>query len=380
MSQSERHVSLVHEFFTVWGGAEGVFDILVQAFPNHTSYAAVDIPEIRHAPLDTEQVETTFLQRLPFLKTPLFELYKFLLPLAFSQLTFSKNTSLIISDAASFGKFIIPPPGVKHLSYIHTPPRFLWNMPPSKKIRGNDFLRFCWNFVIGSTFRIADFLHARRVHGLIANSQEVAKRIRKYYRTEPIAVLNPPVYVKKFAQNIIGKKLDYTPAFLAFGRMEPYKNFDVLIKNWPKGYKLTLAGRGSQAAEIARLAASNPDITFIDQYISDEEKQVLFAQHQGFLYPNVEDFGMMMVEAISVGTPVITFNKGGGPEIITHKENGFLIDSLSEENLKNALEWARTVSKSEQQQRQYYESMLQYDIEQFITKIRTIAKQYQTHE
>lgn len=376
MTTPDANITLVHDFYITWGGAEVVSDALVQAFPNHNLYAAVTFPEKLHKPLNKETIINSFIQKLPFIRTPLLEIYKFLLPLAFEQFHFSSDTALIISDTTSFAKFIIPPPGVKHISYIHTPPRFLWNMPPSKKVRGNMFLRFMWNLVVGSTFKIADELHARRVHGLIANSQEVANRIRKYYRREPIAVVNPPVYVKKFAETVAKTKIEQKNEFLAFGRIEPYKNFDKLVKAWPEGYKLTIAGTGSQAAEVKRLAAKNPNITFINRYIPDEEKPALFASYQGFLYPNVEDFGIMMVEALSVGTPVITFNGGGGKEIVKHKETGFLLEELSPLHVREALEWASNFKKSDAQRREFYGDMLQYDIESFIQKMRTIAKQY----
>lgn len=380
-NSTKDHVSLVHDFFVAWGGAEVVFDALVQAFPNNTIYAAIDHPEKRHKPLDSVSVQTTFLNKLPFTRSSLLELYKFLLPLAFSRMRFPETTSIVLSDTASFGKNIIAPPGVKHLSYIHTPPRFLWNMPPSKKVRKNLFLRFMWNLLFGSSFRLTDYLHARRVHGLIANSQEVANRIRKFYRREPIAVINPPVYVKKFSEGIKGKTIDVKKEFLAFGRIEPYKNFDKLINNWPKGYKLTIAGTGSQANEIKKLVQENPDITFINRYIPDEEKPSLFASFSGFLYPNIEDFGIMMVEAIAVGTPVITFNAGGGAEIVTHKKNGFLLDGLSQSELTKALNWALEFPRSHEQASEFYGSVLEYDIASFITKIRELTVHFfKTHE
>ena len=380
VNTNDPQVALIHDFFVAWGGAEVVCDALVQAFPNNTLYAALDHPETRHKPLDKVAVKTSFMQKLPFTRSKILELYKFALPLAFSSFIFPTETKLVISDTASFGKFIIPPPGVKHISYIHTPPRFLWNMPPSKKVRGNNFLRFCWNLTIGSVFRVADFLHARRVHGLIANSQEVAQRIRKYYRTEPIAVINPPVYVNKFAATISNQEITQKHEFLAFGRIEPYKNFDTLVKVWPKGYKLTISGTGSQASEIKQLVSGNLDITFLERYVPDEEKPALFASYAGFLYPNIEDFGIMMVEALSVGTPVITYNAGGGKEIVSHQETGFLLDDLTTESLKQALDWALTFTKSDAQRQLFYERMIEYDIATFIRKIREVAQPFFKNE
>lgn len=372
----EPHVSLVHDFFIVWGGAEVVFDALTQAFPNNTIYASIDHPEIRHAPIDTVPVKTTFLNKLPFGRTFMLEIYKFLLPLAFSRLHFEPQTDLIISDTSSFTKFLIPPPGVKHLSYIHTPPRFLWNMPTSKKVRSNNFLRFMWNLLFGSAFRVADYLHARRTHGLIANSQETATRIRKFYRREPISVLNAPVYVRKFADTIKNTDISVKPEFLAFGRIEPYKNFDKLVKAWPKGYKLTIAGVGSQAEEVKQLAGKNSDITFINRYIPDSEKPSLFGQYAGFFYPNVEDFGIMMVEAISVGTPVVTFAAGGGGEIVAHQKTGWHLGELTPELLKPALDWCLNFQRTPSQRQDFFQHMLKYDIESFIREIRKIASDF----
>jgi len=373
---TEPHVSLVHDFFFQWGGAEVVIDALAQAFPNNTLYAAFDHPEIRHAPLDKATVISSFLNKFPFSRTYMLQIYKFLLPLAFASFRFPPETSLIISDTASFGKFIIPPPGVMHISFIHTPPRFLWNMPPSKKIRRNNFLRFMWNLLFGSAFRVSDYLHARTLHALFANSQETASRIRKFYRREPIAILNPPVYVRKFAQILADKEIEIKKEFLAFGRIAAYKNFDKLIKVWPKGYKLTIAGVGEAAEEVKRLANLNPEVTFINRYVSDTEKPELFASYSGFLYPNIEDFGIMMVEAIAVGTPVISFRAGGGGEIITHQQTGYLLEELTQEQLGKALDWCLLQKRSKQQQEQYLGNMIKYDIESFIREIRKIANKY----
>lgn len=373
---TEPHVSLVHDFFIAWGGAEMTFDAITQAFPNNTLYAAFDHPETRHEPLDKAEIHTTFLNKFPFTRTYLLEIYKFLLPLAFSNLRFNDKTNLIISDTASFAKHLIPPPGVRHISYIHTPPRFLWNMPPSKKVRANLFLRFMWNLLFGSAFRVADYLHAQRVHGIIANSEETASRIRKYYRREPLAVINPPVYVKKFAQTIENKVIDIKKEFLAFGRIEPYKNFDKLVKVWPEGYKLTICGVGSQVEEVKRLAKGNPNITFINRYVPDSEKPELFASFSGFLYPNIEDFGIMMVEALSVGTPVISYDTGGGKEIVSHKESGYLLQDLTTTNLVKALDWSLSLQRDDQQKKAFYNNMVKYDIESFITKIRAVAEKF----
>jgi len=370
------HVSIVHDFFVQWGGAELVVDALNQAFPNNTLYASIDYPRIRHKPLDRKEIETTFIQRLPFVKTKFREIYKFLLPIAFAKLKFPAKTKLIVSDTASFAKFIVPPVGVKHISYIHTPPRFLWGLPPSKKVRSNAFLRFWWNVLFGTSFRIADFLHARRTHALIANSKAVERRINKFYRRNVKAVVNPPVYVKKSKIDLANQDIKITKSFLAFGRLELYKNFHTVAKLWPKGYKLTISGTGSLEEKIKRLANENPDITFINRYIPDEEKIPMFAAHSGFLYPNVEDFGIMMVEAIAVGTPAISFKQGGGGEIISHRENGYLIEDLNKEQLKSALDWCLSVERSEKQKELYYKSMLKYDISAFIQNMRDIATEY----
>ncbi|WKZ24113.1 MAG: glycosyltransferase [Candidatus Dojkabacteria bacterium] len=379
--ESPSPVSLVHDFFVAWGGAEVVVDAFSQAFPDAPLYASVDFPETRHAPLDSKQIHTSFLQKFPFLKTYLLEIYKFLLPLAFSSFTFSKHTKVVLSDTSSFAKHIIPPPGAIHLSYIHTPPRFLWNMPPSKKVRSNLFLRFMWNLLFGSSFKVADYLHAQRVHGLIANSEEVAQRIRKFYRREPIAILNPPVYVKKLNAMLPTQKIEISDYFLAFGRIELYKNFDKLVKIWPPGFTLKIAGTGSQENEIKALIKNNPNITFLNEYVSDAEKGLLFAQSRGFLYPNIEDFGIMMVEAIAVGTPVITFAQGGGKEIVTHHKNGYLIPSLAQEHLIPALKWCNTLERTAKQRKEFYEAMVKYDIDSFIGKIQQVVEhQRATHE
>src|SRR4029079_926586 len=137
--------------FIAVGGAEKVVDAILDLPYDFDLYAAISYQDSFH----NHKIHTTFMQKLPFLRSLLI-FYKNLLPYAFEGIKFPEDTQLILSSTASFAKFVIPPAGVRHISYIHTPPRFLWGLETSLKVRQNIFLSFLYNLFLGNSQRVAD--------------------------------------------------------------------------------------------------------------------------------------------------------------------------------------------------------------------------------
>jgi glycosyltransferase involved in cell wall biosynthesis len=369
--QSKTNIALLHDFFIVNGGAEKVCEALLKLPYNSELYASIS-----YAPqFKGKAVHTTFMQKLPFLKQFL-TFYKLFLPYAFESIHFPKETNIVISDTASFGKFIIVPPGAVHISYIHTPPRFLWNLDASLKARKSFLARFIYNFLFGTNQRIADYIHAQRVHVLIANSKDVAERIKKFYKRESI-IIHPPVEVKSIIEAT--QNVKRTDSFLFLSRLEAYKKVDELIDIWPQNIPLTIGGAGSQLEFLKRKYAHREYITFLG-YVPEAEKWKVLASHKALLLPNREDFGIIMAEALAAGTPAVALDKGGAPEIVNHQKNGFLVDSITTEALMKAIDWVNSQEDNEKYRNSLRESVLQFDTEVFLTKMQGVIEAHANHE
>ncbi len=356
-------VALVHDFFITYGGAEKVFEALMKlpyTLSLHTSL-------ITKPPEYSVQIQTSFMQKLPFLRRFL-TFYKFLLPYAFSSLYFDPKTQVVFSDTASFAKFIIPPPGSIHISYIHTPPRFLWNLDSSIKARSSFILRFFFNLIAGTRQRIDDYLSSQRIHLLVANSLEVRDRIKKYYKRESV-VIYPPVQVAEIINALQNYSIKKQNKFLFFNRIEKYKNIDILLKNWPGKYLLTVAGDGSMLEELKKLYADKKNITFIG-FVPESNKIALMASHAALVYPNREDFGIIMVESLACGTPVIGLNSGGATEIIKNRVHGILLNEFTSENIQYAVNWILE-NKSNLETKKLQQHVLKFDKERFIREIKS---------
>jgi len=369
---SVKKIALVHDFFIAYGGAEKVFEALRELPYDKKLHTSVITRPLSY----TNEVKTSFMQTLPFLKR-LLTIYKFLLPYAFSSLTFDKGTQVIVSDTASFAKFIIPPPHAIHLSYIHTPPRFLWNLDASIKARSNMLFRFFFNLFAGTSQRIQDYFHAQRVHVLVANSKEVQERIQKYYKRESI-VIYPPVEIAQITNAVNAAPITKNNKFLFFNRIEKYKNIDKLLEVWPDNYELTVAGAGGLLDELKESYKHKDNITFTG-YVPENSKISLLASHQALIYPNREDFGIIMVEALAAGTPVIALAEGGAREIVTHQETGLLLKEFTKETVENALNWIlKNQNLLEKDKLQKH--VLKFDKERFIQEMKsTIELAYKNY-
>lgn len=374
MNYNSQNTVLVHDFFAARGGAENVVQGLIEAFPTKKLYAGYSLPDIvSFLGIDKSIIVPSWIDRMPFLRK-LMNIYNFFLPLVFERIQFDPNTKLVVSDAHAFSKFIIPNPEAIHMCYVHTPPRFLWNQDTSKKVRDNQFLRFWWNIVVGSYYRVSDYFYARRVNIMVANSEETALRIRKAYRRKAV-IVRPPIPVKEISENAKQFENIKREGVLFLNRLEKYKDIDKVIKCWPKDIKLTVAGKGSQEKELRELAKNKPNIEFII-FPSEEEKFKLLATHKAMIYPNKEDFGIVMVEALASGTPVIALKAGGALDIVKDRETGYLVSEVNEEQINSAIKWIDDFKFSDASKELLTNSVVKFDTEAFITKLHSLVEDY----
>jgi glycosyltransferase involved in cell wall biosynthesis len=329
-------VALAHDYLTQFGGAEQVLRVLCEIFPEAPIYTLIYDEQRTHYVFKNKKIITSFIQNLPFSKRH-HRFYPWLMPMAIEQFDFSKY-DLVLSDSASFAKGIITRPETLHICYCHTPLRYIWTDAQRAK---NDYKNLFFAPKIIPYFqhylRLWDFAAAQRVDYFIANSQNVAKRIKKYYRRKA-EIIYPPIRVKQMQQTL--KKINSRPIkekyFLVVSRLLPYKSVDIAIKafsNLPQE-KLIIIGGGTEFANLKKIASKN--IHFVGE-MPFEKIIPYYAFAEALIFPQEEDFGMAAVEALACGVPVIGFNGGGIKEIVRNEESGILFEEQSPAALLEAL-------------------------------------------
>lgn len=304
-------VALVYDRVNKWGGAERVLLALHELFPDAPLYTSVYNPATASW-ADVFDVRTSFLQNIPFARTS-HELYALLMPLAFESFSFDEY-DLVISVTSEAAKGILTKPSTLHICYNLTPTRYLWS--GYSEYFANSFLRFITKPAI-TYLRYWDTIAAMRPDQYIAISENVAKRIRTYYKRDA-TVIYPPIMLED-SKKTKGSILDHG-YFLIVSRLVPYKRIDIAVEAFNKlGLPLKIVGKGSEEGKLRRMA--KPHITFLGT-LTDAELVGYYKNCEALVFPGNEDLGLTMVEAQSFGKPVIAYKDGGALEIIAEGKSG----------------------------------------------------------
>ena len=335
-------IAIVHEYLIKHGGAERVLDELLKVFPEAEIFTFVyDEKEMgdRYASF---KIHPSFMQKLPFGKK------KFAFPLM-PQAAESFDLSgfeVVISNSHSFAKGIVVPPDILHICYLHTPTRYLWH-DKDESLKNFAIPKFLQRAVAAklSDLRSWDFAAAQRPDLYIANSKNVARRIKKYYRRKA-RVIYPPVDSDFFKP---GKKDgDF---FLVVSRLEPHKKVDLSVAAFNElPNKLKIVGTGSEEARLKKMARGRID--FLGE-LSDNEVRKYYQRAQAFIFPQEEDFGITPLEAASCGRPTIAFNRGGAKETVIRGLNGVLFEKQTSESLKKAVKQFQKLSFDKERIREH---------------------------
>ena len=303
-------IALVHDYLIQYGGAERVLECFTEIWPYAPIYTLIYDEEKTHGIFKEKRVYTSFLQNFPYSRKN-HRIFPPLMPPAIEQFDFSQY-DLVLSDSSSYAKGIITPPETLHICYCHTPMRYAWD-DCQKYIEEFGFPGFVKKFIpfLMNYIRVWDRMSADRVDEYIANSHFVAGRIKKYYKKDSI-VINPPVDVNKF--HLDEKKENY---FLMVGRLMTYKRFDIVIEAFNRlGWPLKIIGRGPDEKRLRKMAKTNIEFT---GRLSDDELAKTYARAKAFVFPQEEDFGIVAIEAMASGKPIIAFRGG---DIIEHAKEG----------------------------------------------------------
>ncbi len=321
------HTALLHYWLTNLRGGEKVLLELAELYPDADifthAYDASKIGEI----FEKHKIYETLIGKLP-LGRKHSQKYLPLMPYALKNLNLDAY-ELIISSESGPIKGIRKPAGAKHICYCHTPMRYLWDMYDDY-YHNTGFSGKIAMSLFKSYLRSYDLKSADSVDYFIANSNFVRERIKRIYGRESV-VIHPPVNTVFFQSGKYEKK-DY---YVYAGQLIPYKHPELAVQACRKlGRRLVVIGNGNMKEELQRIAG--PGITFLGR-ASDEDMRRCYAEAQALIFPGVEDFGIVPVEAQAAGTPVIALGKGGALETVTSNTTGLFFQECKVESLVEAI-------------------------------------------
>lgn len=326
-------VAVVHDFFYTYAGAERVVEQFINIFPHCDVFALFDfLPEAERHFLQGKTVKTSMLQFMPLMKSK-HRAYLPLVPFSIEQLDL-RDYDLIVSSSYLAAKGVITGPDQLHVCYCHTPARYAWDLQhqylDQAKLgfgpRGL-FARFILHYI-----RNWDARSAAGVDYFIANSKFVARRIGKLYRREA-AVIYPPVDTEFFVPSG-DERGDY---YITLSRMVSYKRTDLIVQAFSRmpHRKLKVIGTGPDYEFVRRNAG--PNVEFLG-YQDAEVVRYDVQRAKALVFAAEEDFGIVPVEALACGTPVIAYGKGGVTESVVAGKHGIFFSEQSPESLMAAVE------------------------------------------
>ena len=329
--------AVIHEWLTIPGGSEKVVEAILEMLPNAELFTSIVDPE-RCPPLLAERrIHTTFLNRIPGAQ----QRYTYLMPLmdtAFRSFDLSAFDLVVSSNHAS-AKNVRVAPGTPHVCYCHTPMRYAWDA----SFLDNEPMPSFARHVLPPVTAWLRWVDRRRSAGpdvYAANSTYVAERIARVYGRSS-EVIHPPVDVAP----LLGVARDPTDAYLIFGRVVPYKRVDLAVEACRRlGRRVIVAGSGRDLDRVRALAGSEAEFT---GHVSDAEARELLASSRALLFPGLEDFGMIPVEAQAAGLPVIAYGQGGVRDSVTDGVTGVLYPEPTVESLMAAIERFETMTLDE---------------------------------
>ncbi len=300
-------VALVHDWLTGMRGGEKMLERIAAMFPDAPIYTLVWNRGSVSPALESHPIHTSFLQSMPAIASH----YRWYLPWFPAAIERFRLTGFdaVISSSHAVARAVRTPPGTFHLSYIHTPMRYVWDLEDQYFPPG----RFPWplSWYVRSTcarLRRWDAATSGRPHALVTNSANVASRIARHYGREA-EVIYGPVELSRFASDPGPREYD-----LVVGAFAPNKRAELAIEAARRlGRPLVVAGSGPEAPRLRRLAG--PGTRFLG-WVCDDELARLYAGARALLFPGEEDFGLVPIEAMASGCPVVAFGRGGALETV----------------------------------------------------------------
>src|SRR5260221_1010676 len=355
-------IALVHDYIKEYGGAERVLETLHEMYPDAPVYTLVYCPEFlgpHKARFKNWDIRESFVGNIPF-KEKFISIFRLIAPFVFQSFDFSEYDVILVSATGAYTPNMIKKKSAVQLCYCHTPPRYLYGYATARNLSNNLFLRGCAK-IANHVLRMIDYMSSQRVDIFIANSENVKARIKKFYGKEAVVVY-PPVSRPHPNPLPKGEGDHGENYYIAGGRLARPKHIDLIIKAcmeldvplkiFGKGFagygeelhSLVIANEVKQSRDRhvifrqEKSARDDGNVEFMGE-VTDEDKMRLLAGAKAYIFAGEdEDFGILPVEAMSVGTPVIAYRSGGVVETVMEGKTGIFFEKLTVESLKKAMQ------------------------------------------
>jgi glycosyltransferase involved in cell wall biosynthesis len=352
-------VAIIHYWLVGMRGGEKVVEALCEMYPQADIYTHVFVPEMVSERIRQHRIIPTFINALPR-AARMYKTYLPLMPLALEQLDL-RGYDLIISSESGPAKGIIAPSEALHVCYCHTPMRYVWNMYHDYRGSAGRVARLMMP-PLTHYLRMWDVTSAARVDSFVANSATVARRIHRYYGANSV-VIHPPVDTNAFSVAAASELDDY---YLMAGELVSYKRPDLAVRAFNEmKLKLVVIGGGEMLDEVRRLAG--PTVTVLGSQPFDILKRH-YARCRALIFPGEEDFGMVPVEAMASGRPVVAFGRGGAVETVANGISGVFFAEQSVAAISSAVSSLASLDVNSERIAGHAR---QFGREQFFQKMRT---------
>ncbi len=353
-------VAIVHDWLTGLRGGEKVLELLLELYPEATIATLLHVRGSTSLPIESRPIRTSFIQKLPLVERH-YRWYLPLFPRAIESLDLSEF-DLVLSSSHCAAKGAIAREGALHICYCHTPMRYVWD-------RFSDYFGSGWKarLLYGPAahfLRRWDRSSARRVDHFIANSRYVASRIREYYGREAEAVIAPPVDTDFYTLAPEGAA-SAEPFFLIVSALVPYKRLELAVEAFRgRPESLLVVGTGPSEAKLKAFAPGNVRLL---GWLADEQLRSLYRRCRAVILPGVEDFGIVPLEALACGSPVVAFGEGGALDTVKDGETGVLFREPTALSLSRAVDRVSALSFNKESLRNW---ALGFSRERFLTEMR----------
>lgn len=358
-------IALVHEYLVKLGGAEKVLNVLQEMFPEAPIFTLLYNEKVCGSLFKREKIRVSGLQKLP---DWILKKRRYLFPLMpyFMEKFDFRGYDLVISCNSAYAHGIITPVETFHICYCNSPMRYAWDWYHEylKEQKVGGFKRAAIAYLM-KKIRTWDKIASDRPDFYIANSKNVARRIKKYYRLDS-KVIYPPVDVSRF--QIQKKHADF---FLVVATLSPYKRVDLAVELCNKlGKRLVIIGDGSERPYLEQIAG--PTIDFLG-FQDDRVVTEYLSNCRAVIFPGEEDFGLVPVEALACGKPVLAFGKGGVTETVRAGKTGEFFYEPTVDSLEDGL--ARLLNNEKNYDRELMrKTAAKFSKERFIREMKKVIE------
>lgn len=350
-------IALIHDWLTTYGGAERVLDALREIYPAAPIYTTIYNPA-KFPHLKDAKIIPSYLNRFPLAKSH-HQIFIPLMPRAVESYDLA-DFDLILSDSHACAKGAMPGPKATHICYCHTPMRYVWSPDIDPRASSSFLRRF-----VAKRLKSWDLRTTDRVHHFIANSNYIHDRIQNAYHRDSVVVY-PPVETSHW--QTANKTDDY---FLYVGRLVDYKKPAIVVEAFNKlGRKLKIVGSGPQFDQLRLSAKSN--IEFLGR-LPDNALKDVYSKCLALIFPTIDDFGIVPVEVMASGRPVIAIDIGGAAETVVEGKTGHLFHEQSAEAIIDAVKSFKPENYDSSDIRDW---SLRFDKSVFQSRIRQIVDKY----